>query len=149
VRRAATKREVRLASEVTGLERTIEQMEAETGRLRDQAAALETRRREQRAQVDQFRAERAELATQQTARDTDRRAADQQRDQLATAARHLAATERRVEAERAAARARREAFEATARAAGGDALAFLEGAGRDGVLGPCPALSVTPATKPP
>jgi len=144
-RAAVHKREVRLASEVTGLERTIEQMEAETGRLRDQAAALETRRREQRAQVDQFRAERAELAAQQTARDTDRRAADQQRDQLATAARHLAATERRVEAERAAARARREAFEATARAAGGDALAFLEGAGRDGVLGPlAPALSVTP-----
>ncbi|MET0479645.1 MAG: AAA family ATPase, partial [Actinomycetota bacterium] len=144
-RAAVHKREVRLASEVTGLERTIEQMEAETGRLRDQAATLETRRREQRAQVDQFRAERAELATQQTARDTDRRAADQQRDQLAAAARHLAATERRVEAERAAARARREAFEATARAAGGDALAFLEGAGRDGVLGPlAPALSVTP-----
>jgi len=144
-RAAVHKREVRLASEVTGLERTIEQMEAETGRLRDQAATLETRRRDQRAQVDRFRAERAELATQQTARDTDRRAADQQRDQLAAAARHLAATERRVEAERAAARARREAFEATARAAGGDALAFLEGAGRDGVLGPlAPALSVTP-----
>ena len=144
-RAAVHKREVRLASEVTGLERTIEQMEAETGRLRDQAATLETRRREQRAQVDQFRAERAELAAQQTARDTDRRAADQQRDQLAAAARHLAATERRVEAERAAARARREAFQATARAAGGDALAFLEGAGRDGVLGPlAPALSVTP-----
>ena len=64
-RAAVHKREVRLASEVTGLERTIEQMEAETGRLRDQAATLETRRREQRAQVDQFRAERAELATQQ------------------------------------------------------------------------------------
>ena len=144
-RAAAHKREVRLASEVTGLERTIEQMEAETGRLRDQAAALETRRRETAAQVDRFRAERAELAAQQAARDTDRRAADQQRDQLATAARQLAATERRVEAERAAARARREAFEATARAAGGDALAFLDGAGRDGVLGPlAPALSVTP-----
>jgi chromosome segregation protein len=144
-RAAAHKREVRLASEVTGLERTIEQMEAETGRLRDQAAALETRRRETATQVDQFRAERAELAARQAARDTDRRAADQQRDQLATAARHLAATERRVEAERAAARARREAFEATARAAGGDALAFLDGAGRDGVLGPlAPALSVAP-----
>ena len=144
-RAAAHKREVRLASEVTGLERTIEQMEAETGRLRDQAAALETRRRGQRTQVDQFQAERAELAARQAARDTDRRAADQQRDQLATAARHLVATERRAEAERAAARARREAFEATARAAGGDALAFLDGAGRDGVLGPlAPALSVAP-----
>src|SRR5829696_2871131 len=144
-RAAAHKREVRLASEVTGLERTIEQMEAETGRLRDQAATLETRRRETATQVDQFRTERAELAARQAARDTDRRAADQQRDQLAAAARQLAATERRVEAERAAARARREAFEATARAAGGDALAFLDGAGRDGVLGPlAPALSVAP-----
>ena len=120
-------------------------MEAEAGRLRGQAAAIEARRAETAAQVDRFRAERAELAGQQAARDADRRAADQQRDQLATAARHLVASERRVEAERAAARARREAFEATARAAGGDALAFLEGAGRDGVLGPlAPALSVTP-----
>jgi chromosome segregation protein len=144
-RAAAHKREVRLASEVAGLERTIEQMEAEAGRLRDQATALETRRTETAAQVDRYRAERAELTAQQAARDADRRAADQHRDQLATTARRLAAEERRVEAERAAARARREAFEATARAAGGDALAFLEGAGRDGVLGPlAPALSVTP-----
>src|SRR5215207_701361 len=144
-RAAAHKREVRLASEVAGLERTIEQMEAEAGRLRGQTAALEARRARQRAQVDRFRAERAELTGQQAARDGDRRTADQQRDQLAAAARHLVASERRVEAERAAARARREAFEATARAAGGDALAFLEGAGRDGVLGPlAPALSVTP-----
>ena len=144
-RAAAHRREVRLSSEVAGLERTIEQMEAEAGRLRGQTAALEARRAGTAAQVDRFRAERAELAGQQAARDADRRTADQQRDQLATAARHLVASERRVEAERAAARARREAFEATARAAGGDALAFLEGAGRDGVLGPlAPALSVTP-----
>src|SRR5215207_5625596 len=144
-RAAAHRREVRLASEVAGLERTIEQMEAEAGRLRGQTAALEARRARQRAQVDRFRAERAELTGQQAARDGDRRTADQQRDQLAAAARHLVASERRVEAERAAARARREAFEATARAAGGDALAFLEGAGRDGVLGPlAPALSVVP-----
>ena len=144
-RAAAHRREVRLASEVAGLERTIEQMEAEAGRLRGQTAALEARRARQRAQVDRFRAERAELTGQQAARDADRRTADQQRDQLAAAARGLVASERRVEAERAAARARREAFEATARAAGGDALAFLEGAGRDGVLGPlAPALSVTP-----
>jgi chromosome segregation protein len=144
-RAAAHKREVRLASEVAGLERTIEQMEAEAGRLRGQTAALEARRTETATQVDRFKAERADLAAQQAARDADRRAADQYRDQLAAAARRLAATERQVEAQRAAARARREAFEATARAAGGDALAFLEGAGRDGVLGPlAPALSVAP-----
>ena len=144
-RAAAHKREVRLASEVAGLERTIEQMEAESGRLRDQAGAIERRRGETAARLDQFRAERAELEGQQAARDADRRTADGQRDQRAAAARRLVASERRVEAERAAARARREAFEATARAAGGDALAFLEGAGRDGVLGPlAPALSVTP-----
>src|SRR6266540_3466762 len=88
-RAGAHKREVRLASEVAGLERAIEQMEAEGGRLREQAALLGRRQ--------------------------------------------------------AAAGARREAFEATARAAGGEALAFLEGAGRDGVLGPlAPALSVEP-----
>ncbi|HEX2374569.1 MAG TPA: hypothetical protein VHO93_11370, partial [Actinomycetota bacterium] len=144
-RAAAHKREVRLASEVAGLERTIEQMEAESGRLREQAAGLERRRAETTAQVERLRAERAELEGQQAARDADRRAADTERDQRAATARRLAASERRVEAERAAARARREAFEATARAAGGDALAFLEGAGRDGVLGPlAPALSVTP-----
>ncbi|HYN16625.1 MAG TPA: AAA family ATPase, partial [Actinomycetes bacterium] len=144
-RAAAHRREVRLASEVSGLERTIEQMQAEAGRLRDQAGAVERRRAETAAQVDRLRAERAELEGQQAARDADRRAADSQRDQRAAAARRLAASERRVEGERAAARARREAFEATARAAGGDALAFLEGAGRDGVLGPlAPALSVDP-----
>ncbi|HEX2374719.1 MAG TPA: AAA family ATPase, partial [Actinomycetota bacterium] len=144
-RAAAHKREVRLASEVAGLQRTIEQMAAEAGRLRDQTAALEGRRAETAALVDRFGAERAELEAQQAARDADRRAADTQRDQRAAAARRLTAEERRVEAERAAARARREAFEATARAAGGDALAFLEGAGRDGVLGPlAPALSVAP-----
>jgi len=144
-RAAAHKREVRLASEVAGLERTIEQMEAETGRLRDQTAALEGRRAGTAAQVERFRADRTELERQQAARDADRRDADAQRDQRAAAARALAATERRVEAERAGARARREAFEQSHRAAGGDALAFLEGAGRDGVLGPlAPALSVDP-----
>ena len=45
-RAAAHKREVRLASEVAGLERTIEQMEAESGRLREQAAGVERRRAE-------------------------------------------------------------------------------------------------------
>jgi chromosome segregation protein len=144
-RATAHRREVRLASEVAGLERTIEQMEAETARLREQAGAVERRRAETAALLDRFRAERADLEAQQAGRDADRRAAEEQRDQRAAAARSLAAEERRVEAERAAARARREAFEATARAAGGDALAFLEGAGRDGVLGPlAPALSVDP-----
>jgi chromosome segregation protein len=144
-RAAAHRREVRLASEVAGLERTIEQMEAETGRLRDQTTALEQRRTATATQVDGFRAERAALVSEQSAREAAHRAANAQRDELATAARRLAAEERRVEADRAAARARREAFEATARAAGGDALAFLEGAGRDGILGPlAPALSVDP-----
>jgi chromosome segregation protein len=144
-RAAAHKREVRLASEVAGLQRTIEQMEAEAERLREQAGEVERRRAETAALLDRFAAERAELQAQQAARDADRKTADAQRDQLAATARRLAATERRVEADRAAARARREAFEATARAAGGDALAFLEGAGRDGVLGPlAPALSVVP-----
>jgi chromosome segregation protein len=144
-RAAAHKREVRLASEVAGLERTIEQMEAEAGRLGQQAAALEQRRAETAGQLERLQAERAELERQLAGREADRRLADEQRAQRAAAARRLAAEERRVEAERAAARARREAFEATARAAGGEALAFLEGAGRDGVLGPlAPALSVEP-----
>src|SRR5829696_6352230 len=144
-RAAAHRREVRLASEVAGLERTIEQMEAETGRLRAQTAALEQRRTATATQVEGSRAERAALVSEQSAREADRRSADARRDELATTARRLAAEERRVEADRAAARARREAFEATARAAGGDALAFLEGAGRDGIVGPlAPALSVDP-----
>jgi chromosome segregation protein len=144
-RAAAHRREVRLASEVAGLERTIEQMQAEAGRLGEQVAAVERRRTETADQLDRLRADRAALETQQADREADRRAADERRDQRAARARRLAAEERRVEAERAAARARREAFEATARAAGGDALAFLEGAGRDGVLGPLtPALSVDP-----
>jgi chromosome segregation protein len=144
-RAAAHRREVRLASEVAGLERTIEQMQAEGGRLGEQVAGVERRRAETAAQLDRLRAERAALESQQAARDAARHAAEERREQRAAAARRLAAEERRVEAERAAARARREAYEATARAAGGDALAFLEGAGRDGVLGPLtPALSVDP-----
>ena len=144
-RAAAHKREVRLASEVAGLERTIEQMEAEAGRLGEQVAAVERRRAETAAQLDRLRADRAALESQQAAREAARRAAEERRDQRSAAARRLVAEERRVEAERAAARARREAFEQSHRAAGGDALAFLEGAGRDGVLGPLtPALSVDP-----
>jgi len=50
-RAAAHRREVRLASEVAGLERTIEQMEAETGRLRAQTAELEQRRTATAAQA--------------------------------------------------------------------------------------------------
>jgi chromosome segregation protein len=144
-RAAAHQREVRLASEVAGLERTIEQMQAEAGRLREQAGGVERRRAETAARLERLGTERADLERQQAARDADRRLADEQRAQRAAEARRLAAEERRVEAERAAARARREAFEQSHRAAGGDALAFLEGAGRDGVLGPlAPALSVEP-----
>jgi chromosome segregation protein len=144
-RAGAHKREVRLASEVAGLERAIEQMEAEGGRLREQAELLGRRQAGQRAQLEKLRSDRAELERQQAGRAGDLTAAGERRDRQATATRRLAAEERRVEAERAAARARREAFEATARSAGGGALAFLEGAGRDGVLGPlAPALSVEP-----
>src|SRR6266545_2367134 len=144
-RAGAHKREVRLASEVAGLERAIEQMEAEGGRLREQAALLGRRQAEAGGQLERLRADRAELEGQQAGRASDLAAAGERRDRQATDTRRLAAEERRVEAERAAARARREAFEATARAAGGEALAFLEGAGRDGVLGPlAPALSVEP-----
>ena len=144
-RAGAHKREVRLASEVAGLERAIEQMEAEGGRLREQAQLLGRRQAEAGGQLERLRADRAELERQQAGRASDLAAAGERRDRQATDTRRLAAEERRVEAERAAARARREAFEATARAAGGGALAFLEGAGRDGVLGPlAPALSVEP-----
>jgi len=144
-RAGAHKREVRLASEVAGLERAIEQMEAEGGRLREQAELLGRRQAEATGRLERLRADRAELERQQAGRAGDLTAAGERRDRQATATRRLAAEERRVEAERAAASARREAFEATARAAGGDALAFLEGAGRDGVLGPlAPALSVEP-----
>jgi chromosome segregation protein len=144
-RAGAHKREVRLASEVAGLERAIEQMEAETGRLREQAELLGRRQAEAAARLEWLRADRAELERQQAARATDLAAAEQRRDRQATGTRRLAGEERRVEAERAAARARREAFEQSHRAAGGDALAFLEGAGRGGVLGPlAPALSVEP-----
>jgi len=141
-RAAAHKREVRLASEVAGLQRTIEQMEAEAGRLRGQVAAVEHRRAEAAARLDRLRAERAALESQQTARDTDRRAAEARRDERAAAARRLAAEERRVEAERAAARARREAFQATARAAGGPGggLEGLAAGAGGGPLGLDPAL---------
>ncbi|HEX2157629.1 MAG TPA: AAA family ATPase, partial [Actinomycetes bacterium] len=64
-RAAAHKREVRLASEVAGLERTIEQMEAEAGRLRGQTTALEARRTEAATRVDRYRAERTELTARQ------------------------------------------------------------------------------------
>jgi chromosome segregation protein len=144
-RAGAHKREVRLASEVAGLERAIEQMEAETGRLREQAELLGRRQAEAAARLERLRADRDELERKQAARATDLAAAEQRRDRQATGTRRLAGEERRVEAERAAARARREAFEQSHRAAGGDALAFLEGAGRGGVLGPlAPALSVEP-----
>jgi chromosome segregation protein len=144
-RAGAHKREVRLASEVAGLERTIEQMEAEAGRLRGQAALLQRRQGDATGQLERLRAEGVELERQLAVSAADLTAAGERRDRQANETRRLAAEERRAEAERAAASARREAFAATARAAGGDALAFLEGAGRDGVLGPlAPALSVEP-----
>jgi chromosome segregation protein len=144
-RAGAHRREVRLASEVAGLERTIEQMEAEEGRLREQAELLGRRQAETAGRLERLRADRAGLELQEAGGAGSLTAAEEGRDRRAAETRRLAAEERRVAAERAAARARREAFEATARAAGGDALAFLKGAGRDGLLGPlAPALSVEP-----
>jgi chromosome segregation protein len=144
-RTGAHRREVRLASEVAGLERTIEQMEAEAGRLRQQAAAVQRRQTEAAGQLQGLRAERAGLEGEQATQAAALRQAEVLRDRQAAETGRLGVEERRLEAERAAAQARREAFEATARAAGGGAVAFLEGAGRDGVLGPlAPALSVEP-----
>jgi chromosome segregation protein len=144
-RAGAHRREVRLASEVAGLERTIEQMEAEAGRLRQQATAVQQRQAEAAGQLERLRTERAELEREQAGRAAALRRAEELRDRQAAETGRLGVEERRLQEERAAAQARREAFEATARAAGGDAVAFLEGAGRDGVLGPlAPALSVEP-----
>jgi chromosome segregation protein len=144
-RTGAHRREVRLASEVAGLERTIEQMEAEAGRLRQQATAVQRRQTEAAGQLQGLRVERAGLEGEQATQAAALRQAEVLRDRQAAETGRLGVEERRLEAERAAAQARREAFEATARAAGGGAVAFLEGAGRDGVLGPlAPALSVEP-----
>src|SRR5918992_792037 len=67
-RAAAHQREVRLASEVAGLERTIEQMQAEAGRLREQAGGVERRRAETAAQLERLGAGRAPLGRQPAAR---------------------------------------------------------------------------------
>jgi len=138
-------REVRLAGEVAGLERTIEQLQTESGRLDGQAASLERRQAELAGQAEALRAQAEELARVQGSRaEALARAREEQAAQVAET-RRLRAEERRTTGERAAAQARREAFEATARAAGGDALATLERAGRDGVTGPLTqALSVEP-----
>ncbi len=142
-RARAHQREVQLAGEVAGLERTIEQFQAESGRLDGQARRLEGRRAELARQLDALRDEAAELEREQAAKAEALTAARSERDRQAAETRRLRAEERRLEGERAAAKARREAFEATARAAGGDALATLEGAGLRGLVGPLTqALSV-------
>jgi chromosome segregation protein len=144
-RARAHQREVRLAGEVAGLERTIEQLETEAGRLDGQARLLERRQAELAGQVEALQAEAEELAQAQDSRAAALSAAREERERQQAETRRLRAEERRQEGERAAARARREAFEATAAAAGGDALATLERAGRDGVVGPLTkALSVEP-----
>ncbi len=144
-RARAHQREVRLAAEVAGLERTIEQFQAETGRLDGQARGLERRQAELARQLDALRDEAAELEREQAARAEALAAARGEHDRQAGETKRLRAEERRLEGERAAAKARREAFEATARAAGGDALATLEGSGLAGLAGPLTqALSVEP-----
>jgi len=135
-RARAHQREVRLAGEVAGLERTIEQLEAESGRLEGQARSLERRCADVAGQLEALRGEAAELDQAQAARAEALAAVRGERDRQAATTKRLRGEERRLEGERAAAQARREAFEATARAAGGDALATLERAGRDGVVGP-------------
>src|SRR6266540_2873639 len=60
--------DVELAAEVAGLERTIEQFQAETGRLDGQARGLERRQAELARQLDALRDEAAELEREQAAR---------------------------------------------------------------------------------
>jgi chromosome segregation protein len=138
-------REVRLAGEVAGLERTIEQFQTEAGRLDGQARGLERRQAELALQLDALGAETAELEGEQATRAEALATARAEHDRQGALTKRLRAEERRQAGERAAARARREAFEATARAAGGDALAELEGSGLAGLVGPLTeAISVEP-----
>jgi chromosome segregation protein len=144
-RTRAHQREVRLAGELAGLERTIEQLETDAGRLDGQAGSLERRQAELAGQLEALQAETEERAQAQAAAAGALATARDEQAAQAARTKRLRAEERRLAGERAAARARREAFEATARAAGGDALATLERAGRDGVVGPLTeALSVEP-----
>jgi chromosome segregation protein len=144
-RARAHQHEVRLAGKVAGLERTIEQFQSESGRLDGQARGLQRRQEELARQLDALREEAAELEREQAVRAEALAAARAEHDRQAAETKRLRAEERRLEGERAAAKARREAFEATARAAGGDALAVLEGAGLQGLVGPLTqALSVEP-----
>ena len=136
-------REVQLAGESAGLRRTIEQLEGEVERLALQTRSLQSSRAELTGQLDTLQDDAAAGEQAQDAAAAARAAARQERDRQAAEVRRLTAEERRLEGERAAARARREAFEATARAAGGGALAALERAGQDGIVGPlAQALSV-------
>jgi len=136
-------REVQLAGDVAVLRRTIEQLDGEAEHLALQARTLEERGVELAGQLDTLSDDAAACEQALQAAATTRAAARQERDRQAAEVRRLAAEERRLEGERAAARARREAFEATARAAGGGALAALERAGQDGIVGPlAQALSV-------
>jgi chromosome segregation protein len=138
-------REVGLAGEIAGLERTIEQLQDESGRLDGQARALQGRREELAARLDALRAEVAALEEEAAARGDALATLRSERDRHGDHTKRLRGQERRLEGERAAAEARRQTFESTARLAGGDALATLERAGRDGLVGPLArALSVEP-----
>ena len=142
-RARAHQREVQLAGDIAGARRAIEQMEAESARLGAQATTVEGRRAEVAGQLDAMQAEVAELEAGETALDEVLAKVQEARDRQAAERARLAAEERRLDGERTAVQARRQAFEATARAAGGGALAALQRAGTAGVLGPlAPSLSV-------
>jgi chromosome segregation protein len=138
-------REVRLAAEIAGLERTIEQLQDESGRLDGQAGSLQERRDELAARLEELRAEAEAAEVRAAARGEALASVRSRLDRHNDHTRRLRAEERRLEGERAAVEARRQTFESTARLAGGDALAALERAGRDGLVGPLArALSVEP-----
>jgi chromosome segregation protein len=138
-------RELRLAGEIAGLERTIEQLQDESGRLDRQARAVQARRLELAARRHELHAEAGELEEQAAARGDALATLRAARDLHSEHTKRLRADERRLEGERAAAEARRQTFESAARLAGGDALATLERAGRNGLVGPLArALSVEP-----
>jgi chromosome segregation protein len=136
------RREVDLAAELAGLRRAGEQADAEVARLGDLAAGVRRRLAEAAGQLATLRTELDELEAGGADLAETLAKAEEARDRQAAERARLAAEERRLEEERAAVGARRQAFEATARAAGADALGVLRAAGTDGILGPLAAALV-------
>jgi chromosome segregation protein len=142
-RAEAHRREVELAGEVAGLRRAIEQAGGDAARLEEAATDLRRRQAEVEDQLAGMRAELADLEAGAADLAETLAKAEEARDRHAAEHARLAGDERRLEERRAAVRARRQAFEATARAAGADALGALREAGSSGILGPLAgALSV-------